>query len=159
MAGFFRKKDNRKNGHRGRVTDFSGGFMNSNDIGKLLLRLCVGGLMLFHGVHKLIHGYGIIPSKLSLAGLPPLLVAGVPIGEVVAPLFILLGFYTKPAALVEAFLMAMAVWLVHMGQLTALSEHGGYALELQAFYFLGSIAVFFLGSGRYSLSKGMGRWD
>lgn len=133
--------------------------MNNNDLGKLLLRLCVGGLMLFHGVHKLIHGYSNIPAKLSAAGLPPLLVAGVPIGEVVAPVFILLGLYTRPAALVEAFLMAMAVWLVHMGQLTALSQHGGYALELQAFYFFGSLAIFFLGAGRYSVSRGIGQWN
>lgn len=160
MAGFFRRKDKkRKNSTRGSSTDFFGGFMNNNDLGKLLIRLSVGGLMLFHGVHKLIHGYGAIPSKLSAAGLPPLFVAGVPIGEVVAPLFILLGFYTKPAALVEAWLMVMAVWLMHMGQITALSANGGYALELQAFYFFGSIAVFFLGAGRYSVSRGMGRWN
>lgn len=133
--------------------------MNNNDLGKLLLRLCVGGLMLFHGVHKLIHGYGIIPAKLSAAGLPPLLIVGVPIGEVVAPLFVLLGIYTRPAALIEAFLMGMAVWLVHMGQLTTISANGGYALELQAFYFFGSLAIFFLGAGRYSISKGIGQWN
>lgn len=133
--------------------------MNNNDLGKLLIRLCVGGLMLFHGVHKLIHGYGFIAGKLKAAGLPAWLVAGVPIGEVVAPLLIVLGLYTRPAALVEAFLMGMAVWLVHMGQLTALDQHGGYALELQAFYFFGSIAIFFLGAGRYSVTKGMGQWN
>ncbi|NTU58819.1 MAG: DoxX family protein [Chlorobiaceae bacterium] len=133
--------------------------MNNNDLGKLLLRLCVGGLMMFHGVHKLIHGYGFIGAKLKAAGLPELLVAGVPIGEVVAPMLIVLGLYTRPAALIEAVLMAMAVWLVHMGQLTALTEQGGYALELQAFYFLGSLAVFFLGAGRYSMSRGVGQWN
>ncbi|HWR01235.1 MAG TPA: DoxX family protein [Chlorobaculum sp.] len=133
--------------------------MNNIDLGKLLLRLCVGGLMLLHGVHKLIHGYGFIAAKLKAAGLPELLVAGVPIGEVVAPLLVVLGLYTRPAALIEAFLMAMAVWLVHMGQLTALNEQGGYALELQAFYFFGSLAVFFFGAGRYSMSRGIGQWN
>ncbi|HWQ26533.1 MAG TPA: DoxX family protein [Chlorobaculum sp.] len=138
---------------------FSGGFMNNNDLGKLLLRLCVGGLMMFHGVYKLIHGYGFIAAKLKSAGLPELLVAGVPIGEVVAPLLIVLGFFTRPAALIEAFLMAMAVWLVHMGQLTSFNNQGGYALELQAFYFFGSLAVFFFGAGRYSVSRGVGQWN
>jgi putative oxidoreductase len=153
------KKKSKSGGYRGKGNTSSGGFMNNNDLGKLLIRLCVGGLMLFHGVHKMIHGYGFIAGKLKAAGLPAWLVAGVPMGEVVAPLLIVLGLYTRPAALVEAFLMGMAVWLVHMGQLTALDQHGGYALELQAFYFFGAIAIFFLGAGRYSVTKGMGQWN
>jgi putative oxidoreductase len=133
--------------------------MRNDDLGKLLLRLCVGGLMMFHGISKLIHGHGFIVAKLKSAGLPVLLVAGVPIGEVIAPLLIVLGLFTRPAALIEALLMAMAVWLVHMGQLTAISNMGGYALELQAFYFFGALAVFFMGAGGYSFSRGMGKWN
>ena len=153
------KKKSKGGNNRGKVNTSSGGFMNNNDLGKLLIRLCVGGLMLFHGVHKLIHGHAFIASKLQAAHLPTWLVAGVPIGEVFAPLLIVLGIYTRPAALVEAFLMGMAVWLVHTGQLTALNEQGGYALELQTFYFFGSIALFFLGAGRYSVSRGVGQWN
>ncbi len=154
MAAFFKKNS------KGRATGYKGGgYMRDDDFGKLLLRLCVGGLMLFHGIGKLIHGHGFIVAKLKAAGLPELLVAGVPIGEVVAPLLLVLGLYTRPAALVEAFLMGMAIWLVHMGQLTALSETGGYALELQAFYLFGSLALFFLGAGKYSFSRGQGRWN
>lgn len=130
----------------------------SGDLGKLILRLCVGGLMLFHGVHKLIHGFGFIISKLKAIGLPELLVAGVPVGEVLAPLLIVLGVYSRPAALVQAFLMGMAIWLVHMGELDSLGPHGGYALELQAFYFFGAIAVALLGAGRYSIVK-QGKWN
>ena len=153
------KKKSKSGSYRGKGKTSSGGFMNNNDLGKLLIRLCVGGLMLFHGMHKMIHGYGFIAGKLKAVGLPAWLVAGVPMGEVVAPLLIVLGLYTRPAALVEAFLMGMAVWLVHMGQLTALDQHGGYALELQAFYFFGAIAIFFLGAGRYSVTKGVGQWN
>jgi putative oxidoreductase len=155
MAALFKK------GYGGRrsFSSAGGGFMKNDDLGKLLIRLCVGGLMLFHGISKLVHGYGFIVAKLQAAGLPVFLVAGVPIGEVVAPLLIMLGLFTRPAALIEAFLMAMAVWLVHMGQLTSITAMGGYALELQAFYFFGALAVFFLGSGSYSFSGGSGRWN
>jgi len=132
--------------------------MRNDDLGKLILRLCVGGLMLFHGVHKLIYGYSFIISKLKAAGLPWLLVLGVPIGEVIAPLLIVLGLYTRPAALVQAFLMGVAVWLVHMGQIASLGSHGGYALELQAFYFFGALAVAFLGAGRFGIAK-PGKWN
>jgi putative oxidoreductase len=133
--------------------------MNNSDLGKLLLRLPVGGLMMFHGIYKLIHGYGFIVTKLEHAGLPAILVAGVPLGEVVAPLLIVLGLYTRPAALVEAFSMLMALYLVHMGDLFSLNSQGGYALELQALYLFGAIAVSFLGAGKYSVSRGIGKWN
>jgi putative oxidoreductase len=53
--------------------------------GKLLLRLAVGGLMLFHGLHKLFGGVGFISGMLVEKGLPGFIAYGVLIGEVVAP--------------------------------------------------------------------------
>lgn len=35
-------------------------FLRSNDLGLLLLRITVGGMMLFHGIHKAV--YGVAPS-------------------------------------------------------------------------------------------------
>ena len=133
--------------------------LENPDLGKLLLRLSVGGLMLFHGIHKLANGLGFIRKSLVDAGLPEALSYGVPLGEVVAPLMIVLGVFARPAAIVEAFLMVMAVYLVHTEDLFTLTQHGGYALELQALYFFGSIAIVFLGSGRYSVSGGKGTLD
>ena len=45
-------------------------FLRNNDLGLLLLRLTVGGLMLFHGVHKLIYGVSAIEGMLAGLGLP-----------------------------------------------------------------------------------------
>jgi len=133
--------------------------MNNSDMGKLLLRLSTGGLMLFHGISKLIHGHGFIVAKLREAGLPSWLVAGVPLGEVVAPILILAGLFTRPAALCEAAVMVMAIYLVHRGDLSSINTHGGYALELQFLYLFGALAVFYLGAGRYSVTRGIGRWN
>jgi putative oxidoreductase len=47
--------------------------------------------------------------------------------------------------------MLFAIGLVHMDELFALSEHGGWAIELQAMFLLGGLAVMFLGSGRFAL--------
>lgn len=132
---------------------------HSADFGKLLLRLSVGGLMLFHGVHKLQHGYGFIAQMLLKSGLPEYLSHGILVGEIIAPIMIIFGFNTRAAALVEAFVMVMAVYLVHMGDLLSLNEHGAYALELQALYLFGSLAIVFLGAGRYSLGGPNGRWN
>ena len=39
-------------------------FLRNNDLGLLLLRLTIGGLMLFHGIHKLVSGVGFISGML-----------------------------------------------------------------------------------------------
>ena len=57
-----------------------------DDAGKLLLRLLLSILILFHGVSKLIGGVGFIGGMLAKAGLPAGLGYLVYIGEVVAPL-------------------------------------------------------------------------
>lgn len=133
--------------------------MNNSDLGKLLLRVPVGGLLLFHGIYKLQHGYGFAGQLLRKARLPEYLSHGVLIGEILAPALIVIGILTRPAAFVQAFLMAMAVYLVHMKELYSFGEHGAYALELQALYFFGALAVMFLGAGRYSASRGRGPWN
>jgi putative oxidoreductase len=131
----------------------------NSDLGKLLLRISVGGLMLFHGLNKLQHGYGFIAPMLVKKGLPGYIAHGILAGELVAPLLIVLGIYTRPAAFAEAFSMAMAIWLVHTGQLFSLGEHGAYALELQALYLFGSLSIFFFGAGRFSFARGGGLWN
>lgn len=133
--------------------------IHNNDLGKLLLRLPVGGLMLFHGIHKLKNGLGFIEKTLADAGFPVYLSYGVLLGEVLAPLLIIFGILSRPAALLQVFVMVAAIYLVHAGELLALTQHGGHALELQFLYLFGSLAVVFLGSGKYSVSRGRGLWD
>lgn len=119
--------------------------------GVLLLRLTVAGLMLFHGVAKLRHGLAPIESMLAAAGLPPWIAYGVIVGEVIAPILILAGVLVRPAALVIAVNMVVAVALAHPSQLFTIGRTGGYGLELQAFYLFGALAIAMLvdgGSGR-----------
>lgn len=73
------------------------------DAGKLALRLTFGGLMLFHGVAKIQHGVGWIAGALQEQGLPAFIAYGVFVGEILAPILIILGLFTRPAALVYAF--------------------------------------------------------
>ena len=63
----------------------------SNDIAKLLLRLSVGLLMLFHGVEKIINGINGVKHLTRSAGFPEFFAYGVYIGEVIVPIFIILG--------------------------------------------------------------------
>jgi len=131
----------------------------STDLGKLVLRVVLGVLILFHGVSKLIHGPGFIVDALAHAGMPTVLAYGVYVGEVVAPVLLLLGFWTRVGALIILVNMIVALALVHMSQLTSLADTGGWALELQGMYLGTALAIALLGAGRFSMGGNNGRWN
>lgn len=131
----------------------------STDLGKLVLRVVLGVLILFHGVSKLIHGPGFVLQVVAQAGLPSLFAYGVYIGEVVAPVLLILGVWTRVGALIIVINMLVAFGLVHMGQLISLADTGGWALELQGIYLGAAIAIALLGAGRYSMGGNAGRWN
>lgn len=129
------------------------------DQGKLLLRVILALMLLFHGVSKLIGGVGFISGMLEKAGLPGAFSYLVYVGEVIAPLMILFGVYTRLAALVVAINMVVALLLVHTGEFFSVNQTGGWALELQGMYLGGALAVALLGAGRYSVGGAAGRWN
>ena len=129
----------------------------SANLAKLLLRLTLGGLILLHGVAKLHTAPVMIMELLAGAGFPSALGYLVYVGEVLAPLLLIVGLWTRAAALIVALNMVVAVLLVHRGQLGELSESGGWALELQGFYFFIAVAIMLLGAGRFSVGGAAGR--
>lgn len=127
--------------------------LDNADLGKLIVRLTLGGLLLFHGIAKLLNGIGFIEGQLASHGLPMILAYGVYIGEVIAPLMVILGYQTRIGALIIVFNMIVAIALVHGHQLLTLSSNGGWALELQGFFLFTALALIFLGPGRYKLKN------
>ncbi|AYM97633.1 DoxX family protein [Acidovorax sp. 1608163] len=126
---------------------------NTDDAGKLVLRVAIGLLVLLHGIFKITHGVGFIGGMLDKAGLPGFLAYGVYIGEVVAPLMMLLGVGARAGAAIVVANMLVALGLVHMGDLFVITKQGGWALELQGLYLFGALAVALLGAGRYSVMQ------
>ena len=124
----------------------------NTDLGLLLLRISTGGLMLFHGVSKLIHGISFLVDNMGAFGY------AVYIGEVLAPIAILIGFRTRIAAVLLALTCVVAVATAHAQEIFTISEHGGYALELLMLYLFGALALFFTGAGKYAVSKN-NKWD
>ncbi len=122
----------------------------SADAGKLILRLTLGLLLLFHGWSKITGGVDFISGMLQNNGLPGFLAYLVYLGEFVAPLFLIAGAYTRIAAYFIVGNMVVAVLLVHMGEIFTLSGTGGWALELQAFYLMTAVAIIILGPGKLS---------
>lgn len=125
---------------------------DKEEFGKLLLRLGVGSLMLFHGYSKLMNPGSLdwIGGTLAGNGLPSVLAYGVYVGEVLAPLMIIVGLYARLGGWLIVVNMLFALGLAHSGELLSVGEHGGWALELQGFYLLGGLIVAMLGSGKFA---------
>jgi putative oxidoreductase len=132
--------------------------MRSNDdFGKLVLRTTLAILVLFHGVSKLINGIDPLMGMVAKAGLPSAFAFLVFIGEVIAPLMILFGIWARLGAVIVAVNMIVAVALIHVPQFFTLAKTGGWALELQGFYFFTAVAVALLGAGSYSFGGRSGK--
>lgn len=130
----------------------------NQNTGLLILRLSLGILMLLHGIAKLSHGVNGIKGMLADKGIPEFIAYGVYIGEVIAPILLIIGFRTRIAALAFAVTMLIALLLVHSNDIFSLGRAGGWAAELIGLYIFGAIALFFTGAGKYALSSS-NKWD
>lgn len=124
-----------------------------DDLGKLILRLSIGGVLLFHGATKVQGGIGFVEQMVSQAGLPLFLAYGVYVGEILAPVLVILGFLARPAALVIAFDMAMAIFLARRADIEKIGPGGGWAIEVEMLLLLGALAIACLGTGRIAASR------
>ena len=125
---------------------------SNNDIAKLILRVTLGVFMLFHGFYKIIHGIGGVEAMLSASSLPQFLAYGVYLGELIAPIFIILGLYARVASLVLAFNMLVAMYLSY-GFSFGLAKYGGLAMEAPLMFFVMAIVIALLGSGKFSINN------
>jgi putative oxidoreductase len=123
------------------------------DLGKLILRVTLGILILLYGFHKVKYGLGHIPHTLNAHGLPPFFAYGLYISEIIAPLMIIIGLYTRPAAGIIALSMMIAIFLTHSARLTALNSSGGAVIGLEYMFLASALCIMLIGAGRYSLNS------
>lgn len=125
----------------------------NEDIGKLIFRVSISVLMLFHGIAKLEKGVDKIASNLAKSGLPEFLAYGVYIGEIVLPILIIIGLFTRLASLGVGITMVFAIYLVHADRIFLLTKNGAPIIELPLLYLILSIVLFFIGARKYSLDE------
>lgn len=118
------------------------------DLGLLVLRIGVAGLMLTHGIPKFL---AFIGGDLSVVGDPIGIGALIStilvlIGELVAPVLIIIGLKTRFAAVASAITMAVAAFIVHGADPLAKKE-------LALLYLFSFIAIAFMGAGSISVDK------
>lgn len=134
---------------------FEKDFLRSTDFGLLLLRIALAGLMLFHGMHKLIYGVGFIGDMLAAIGLPSFIAYGSLLAELVASLMIICGIWTRLASVVFAGNMVVAILMAHASEMFSLSPMtGGLVIELPLLYLLGAAVLCLTGGGRFAVTKG-----
>lgn len=120
--------------------------LKNTDIGILLLRIGVGGLMLTHGIPKLNRLFGSEPIQFADPigiGVEASLTLAV-FSEVICSILIIVGLATKLASIPLLITMLVAVFIVH-------ADDPFQRVELGLFYLLVYIVLLFTGSGKYSL--------
>lgn len=130
----------------------------NNDLGLLILRITVSVLMFLHGISKFGGSLEFIKGMLAEKGIPDFIAYGVLVGEILAPIAILIGFRTRIAAAIYAFNCLVAILIAHSSEIFSMGEHGGWALELLGLYFFGALTLFFTGAGNIAVSKS-NQWD
>ena len=131
----------------------------SDELGKLILRIAIGSMLILHGIGKLVHGIAPIERMVIAHGLPAMVAWGVFIGELVAPAMMILGIYARLGGLLAATNMTFAIMLAHQAQIFQLNSMWGWRIELQGLFLFGSLAVALLGAGRYSIAGKNSRWN
>lgn len=127
--------------------------MNENT-GKLILRVTLGILMLLHGIAKMKSGTAPIGDMLVASGLPAFFQYGAYVGEVLAPVLLIAGYYARIGAWLVAVNMLFAIGLAHWGQLAEINpQSGGLAIESQYLFMATAIALALMGPGRYAVNQ------
>ena len=125
----------------------------NSDLGRLLLRVTLGVCILFHGIAKIQGGVDGIAQGLTALGLPGFIAYGVYLGEIVGPLLLIVGWFSRLGAGLIAINMVFAIAIAHRADVFKISEHGGWAIELQAIYLMAAIALVLLGPGRFAINE------
>lgn len=131
----------------------------NNSLAGLALRIPAGIIFVAHGAQKLFGsfgGYGLEGTGQWMAsiGLEPgfLMALGAGSAEFFGGIALLIGLLTRPAAVVLAFTMIVAILTVHISNGLFMSNNGyEFGLSLLAI----SVALAFSGGGRFSLDRAL----
>ena len=126
---------------------FSNKMTRFYDSALALLRIVFSLLMMTHGWSKLeriLEGNLSFGDPLGLGSTLSLYL--VTFAELVAPIFIIVGFKTRIMALITSFAMAVAAFIAHGADPLAKKE-------MALLYLVGFLSVSLMGAGRYSIDE------
>ncbi len=113
----------------------------------LIFRLMIGFGMLTHGIPKLMAFTEKMHTFRDPLGIgSPLSLSGTILGEVIAPIFIIAGLFTRIAAIPFTFTMFVASFIVH-------APDAFEKKELSYLYVAAGFLIFMMGPGAYSADQ------
>jgi putative oxidoreductase len=123
---------------------------NGFGLGLAVLRIGFGMLMLTHGFDKLTH-YETVKGMNQLFGAP---IDGILVifAEFICSIFLILGLFTRVAAIPLIITMAIAFFKAHQGNISG--ENNGTEALL---YLIGFVAILFTGAGKFSVDRMIGK--
>ena len=125
----------------------------------LLMRLALGAIMVAHGYHKVFGGLHHHAQMVASLGLPAWLGYVSAFTEFLGGLLILVGLFTRVAALGVCLDLFVAIWKVHLHNgLIGSPDRPGYEFALAAFAL--AFAIIFFGGGPIAMDhilRGGGR--
>ena len=118
-----------------------------HDLGLAIMRIGFSGLLLTHGIPKLktlFSGSIEFPEVMGMPGTLTLILAV--LAEVLAPVMIIIGFKTRPAAAYVALFMFLAAFVFH-------ADDPFGKKEFPLLYCLGFLGIALIGAGKYALEN------
>ena len=123
-------------------------FWTDPGIGVLVLRLTLAFSLFLNGWGKVLHGIDFQMGMLAANGIPGFFMYFVYVSEVLAPILLALGLFTRLSALSVVATMITVMYVLPV-PFFGLNQFGGWSMELQLLYLAVAVAMFFFGSGRY----------
>ena len=120
---------------------------NLPNLALAILRIGASAMLLTHGIPKIETLFAdtvSFPDPLGIGAVFSLVL--VLIAEVIAPIFIIIGYRTKIAALFPIIMMIVALLMVHFNDPFAKKEKA-------VFFLLAFLVVFLAGPGKYSIDR------
>jgi putative oxidoreductase len=128
--------------------NYSAGTFN---VGMLLLRAGMGGLLVPHGYDKLMHFSEYSKQFIKFMGLSAEISLGLVIfAELFCAALVVFGLFTRLAAIPPMVVMLVAVFKAHKGEVFGEGEHA-------MLYFFGFLAIALIGPGRLSVDGMIGK--
>jgi len=120
---------------------------NLTDLALAILRIGASAMLLTHGIPKIERLFAEtieFPDPLGVGAATSLTLAI--IGEVIAPIFVLIGFRTKLACIPPIITMFVALLIIHLNDPIGTKEKA-------IMFLLIFIVIFLAGPGKYSIDK------
>ncbi|MBQ7270332.1 MAG: DoxX family protein [Campylobacter sp.] len=122
------------------------------NFGLLVVRLALGVCLFMHGVAKIMNGISGVKSMLVAKNIPEFVAYGVYLGEIVAPVMIILGLFCRIGALLVLGLCGIILYAAYP-DLTAMNSHGGFTAEILYLYIGISLCILACGSGKFAVKQ------